>query len=470
MYDVAIIGGGPGGYVGAIRAAQLGLRVAVVELDRVGGTCLNRGCIPTKAMVRSAEMYQDTLHASEYGVLAGEVSLDLAAVVARKDRVVESLTSGVIQLFRSNGVDLYQGRGDIPGPGAVNISLNDGGKEQLKTANIIIATGSKPQMPPVPSDQWGLTIDSTDALSPSRVPGELLVIGGGVLGIEFACIYSAFGSKVTCIKRSPLILPPIDPELSQRLMILLKRKGITITTGIFMRSIEALPGGRKVLHAEERKGEQTREVSFEADEILVAMGRVPNHGGLDLDSLGIEYGRGGIKTDARLRTSAPGIYAIGDVCGRYWLMPVASAEGVVAAEDIAGQGKDIDYRAIPQCVFSMPEVASVGMSEKEARDEGREVKISKFPFSANGRAMAMGETEGLVKIVAGAGGEILGLHILGPRATDLVHEGSIAIALGAKAHDLANILLHAHPTLSEAIMEAAHGIDGQPIHLATRRR
>jgi len=456
--------------VAAIRAAQRGLRTAVVEMDRVGGTCLNRGCIPTKAMVRSAELYCEVQHLSEFGIRAGDVSLDIAAVVARKDRVVEALTSGVARLFRSYGVELFEGQGSVPAPGQVEVSLPGGTVERLAARSIIIATGSRPQMPPVPEEQWAHTIDSTQALSPSEVPRDLLVIGGGVLGIEFACIYSAFGSNVTCIKRSPLILPPIDPELSQRLMILLRRRGITISTGIYMREIEALPGGRKVLRAEERKGDAAREVTFEADEILVAMGRVPHFGGIDLDGLGIEHARGGIKTDSHMRTSVPGIFAVGDVCGRYWLAPVASAEGVVAAENIAGHDVEIDYRVIPQCVFSMPEVASVGLSEKEAVSAGREVRVSKFPFSANGRAVAMGETEGLVKIVAAQDGEILGLHVLGPRATDLVHEGSIAIALGGKACDLANILLHAHPTLSEAILEAAHGIDGQPIHLAGRRR
>lgn len=470
MYDAIVIGGGPGGYVAAIRAAQLGCRTALVEMDRVGGTCLNRGCIPTKTLVRSAELFQEMKHASSFGIKAGSVELDLAAVVERKDAVVRNLTGGVDTLLRSNGVDSFAGRARITAPGEVTVQLNAGGEEKLAARNIIIATGSLPQMPPLPEAQWVETIDSTDALSPTEIPGDLLIIGGGVLGIEFACIYNAFGSRVTCVKRSPGILPPIDPELSQRLLPMLKRKGINVSTGIFMKSIESRPGGRKALVAEERKGDSIQEVSFEADQILVAMGRVPNFGGLDLDGLGIAYDRGGIKTDGRMRTTVPGIYAIGDVCGRYWLAPVASAEGVVAADNIAGHDVEIDYKAIPQCVFSIPEVASVGLTEKEAKDAGTEIKVSKFPFSANGRAMAMGETEGLVKMVAGADGKLLGLHILGPRATDLIHEGSIAISLGATAEDMSNILLHAHPTLSEAVMEAAHGIHSQPIHLATRRR
>jgi dihydrolipoamide dehydrogenase len=470
MHDVVVIGGGPGGYVAAIRAAQNGLRTALVEMDRVGGTCLNRGCIPTKAMVKSAELYQEMLHAAEFGLRATDLAVDMPAVIARKDRIVETLTGGVAGLLRANAVDLIAGKASIPAPGSVTVELTGGGVQDLVTRNIIIATGSRTQMPPVPEDQWAHTIDSTDALSMQHIPRELLVIGGGVLGIEFACIYNAFGSRVTCVKRTPGIIPEADPELAQRLAILLKRRGININTGIYIKRIEGLPGGRKALVAEERKGDQSQEVRFEADEILVAMGRIPNFGGIDLDALGIEWTPKGIRTDERMQTNVRGIYAIGDVCGRYYLAFVASAEGMVAADAIAGRDAKIDYRIVPQCVFSMPEIASVGITEKEAKDAGREVKISKFPFSANGRALALGETDGLVKVIADQGGAVIGVHVLGPRATDLVLQAGQLMALGAKAHDIADPLLHGHPTLSEAFMEAAHGIDSQPIHLATRRR
>ncbi len=470
MYDAIVIGGGPGGYVAAIRAAQNGLKTALVEMDRVGGTCLNRGCIPTKAMVRSAEVLLDARHGADYGVNASDVSLDLPGVVARKDKIVLNLTNGVGQLLKANGVDFYDGKASIPKPGVVAVALRDGGYETLETKNIVIATGSNAQMPPVPQEQWKNTIDSTDALSLQEVPKDLLVIGGGVLGIEFACIYNAFGSNVTCIKRSPGILPEADPELAQRLAILLKRKGININTGIYMKEINALPNGRKELVAEERKGEQTKEVRFEADQILVAMGRVPNFGGIDLAGLGIAHDRKGIKVNERMQTNVPGIYAIGDVCGLFWLAYVASAEGIVAADVIAGHDVRIDYSIVPQCVFSIPEIASVGITEKEAKDAGRDVRVSKFPFSANGRAMALGETDGLVKVVADPDGKVVGVHVLGPRATDLVLQAAQLMSLGVTAEHIANPMLHGHPTLSEAFMEAAHGIDSQPIHLATRRR
>lgn len=470
MYDVIVIGGGPGGYVAAIRAAQNGLKTALVEMDRVGGTCLNRGCIPTKALVRSAEVLLDAQRGEEFGIKIDGVELDLPAVIARKDKIVTTLTTGVGQLLRSNGVDFFDGKASIPAPGTVTVALRDGGNEALATKNIIIATGSGPQMPPVPQEQWVHTIDSTDALSLQEVPKDLLVIGGGVLGIEFACVYAAFGSNVTCIKRSPGIIPEADPELAQRLAILLRRKGINISTGIYMKSITELPDGRKRLTADERKGEETREVTFDADKILVAMGRVPNFGGLDLAGLGIEHDRKGIKTDEQMRTNIPGIYAIGDVCGRYYLAFVASAEGIVAADVIAGHPVKIDYRIIPQCVFSIPEIASVGITEKEAKDAGIEFKVSKFPFSANGRAMALGETDGLVKVMADGTGKVIGVHVMGPRATDIVLQAGQLMALGITAEQMADPMLHGHPTLSEALMEAAHGIDSLPIHLATRRR
>jgi len=470
MYDVVVIGGGPGGYVAAIRAAQNGLRTALVEMDRVGGTCLNRGCIPTKAMVKSAELYQEVLHAASFGIRAEGAAVDLPAVIARKDKIVETLTGGVEQLLRSYGAELISGRASVPEPTRVVVDLNEGGQQTLETRNIIIATGSKTQMPPVPQEQWVHTIDSTDALSLQEIPEEMLIIGGGVLGIEFACIYNAFGTKVTCIKRSPGILPEVDPELSQRLAVLLRRKGINITTGIYMKSIGELPGGRKVLIAEQRQGDKTEEVRFEADKILVAMGREPNFGGLDLDALGIEWDRKGIKINDRLETNVPGIYAIGDVCGRYYLAYVASAEGIVAADVIAGKDVRMDYSIVPSCVFSIPEVASVGITEKEAKDAGQTIKVSKFPFSANGRAMALGETDGLVKVIADESGKVIGVHVMGPRATDLVLQGGQLMATGITAHAMADPLLHGHPTLSEALMEAAHGIDSQPIHLAARRR
>jgi dihydrolipoamide dehydrogenase len=461
VYDVIIIGSGPGGYVAALRAAQLGGKVAVVEADRLGGTCLNRGCIPTKALVRSATALVEAQRLSDFGVRTGGVELDLPAAMAHKERTVAQLVGGVEKLLSSAGVEVFRGRGQLLAPGRVEVT-GQGDRVRLEGRNVIIATGSRPQLPPVPPASLEHTISSDQALALERVPETMVVIGGGVLGVEFACIWNAFGSKIEMVKRSPLILPPVDEEISRRLMAILRRKGIKVNSGLYIKEITA-SGDQKRLLADTKDGSR---VSFEADLVLVAMGRVPDFGGLDLDGLGIAYGKDGISTDEFMRTSVPGVYAIGDVVGRTYLAPVASAEGMVAVEHIFGRPRPMSYAVIPNCVFSLPEVAGVGLKEQEARERGYEVKVSKFPFTANGRAVAMGETEGLVKLVGERGsGRLLGMHIMGAHADDLIHEGAVALALGAKAQDLAE-LVHAHPTLPEAVMEAAHGLTGQALHLA----
>jgi len=466
MYDVVVIGSGPGGYVAAIRGAQLGGKVAVVEGNKLGGCCLNRGCIPTKALVRSAEVYLTVTRGAEFGTNAREVSFDLKIAMARKTRVVEQLVSGVERLFSSNKVELVKGWASVPGPGRVVVKRDDGAALELETENIILATGASQQKPPVSRESLALTISSDDALELDHVPKTMLVIGGGVLGVEFACIYNAWGTKVDIIKRSPVILPPIDEEIARRLMVVLRRKGITVNSGMYIKEIVETDDGERLVRCDTRDGGK---VEYKAEVVLVAMGMVPDFGGMELDKLGVEYDGKGIKTDPRMRTSVPGIYAIGDVVGKYYLAPVASAEGIVAMENIFGHGAEMDYTVVPGCVFSIPEAASVGLKEAEAREAGIPVKVSKFPFSANGRAVAMGETEGVVKIVADErDGRLLGMHIMGPHADDLIHEGAVALKMKATARDLAD-MIHAHPTLPEAIMEASHGIGGQPIHLARVR-
>ncbi|MEW6031274.1 MAG: dihydrolipoyl dehydrogenase [Bacillota bacterium] len=471
MYDLVVIGAGPGGYVAALRAAQLGARVGVVERDRVGGCCLNRGCIPTKSLVRSAEVYTTAREAASYGTrISGEVTLDLPAVMARKREVIAQLVGGVERLFTAAGVTVHRGTAAVPAPGKVTVAHPDGGGESLEARFILLATGSRPQLPPVPEADLAHTISSDDALELESVPSSMLIIGGGVLGVEFACIYHAFGSEVRMIKRTPLLLPPVDEEISRRLAPVLKRRGIQVSTGVFIKRIEPTSAGKVVVCDTADGGE----VRFEAETVLVAMGRVPDFGGLDLDALGVEHDRKGVKVDARMRTTVPGVYAIGDVVGRTYLASVASAEGLVAVEDMFGEGRDMDYRVVPGVVFSTPECASVGLKEKEALEAasagGREIKVSKFPFSANGKAVAMGETDGLVKLVADkATGEILGMHVMGPHASDLIHEGAVAVQARMTGEDLARIVF-AHPTLSEAVMEAAHGVRGEPIHIAATRR
>ncbi|HHY94429.1 MAG TPA: FAD-dependent oxidoreductase, partial [Firmicutes bacterium] len=375
------------------------------------------------------------------------------------------LVGGVEMLFRSHGVTLVRGEARMSAPGVVEVKLPDGGTEVLSARHVIVATGSQPENPPIPSEQLALCLGSDDALEPDHVPESMLIIGGGVLGVEFACLYRAFGCKVDMVKRSPLILPPVDEELSRRMMAILRRQGITVHTGIYIQGVEEKDGGRR-LTARTKEGQ---DVSFEAEVVLVAMGRTPDFGGLDLDTLGVKYDRKGIKVGAHMATDVPGIWAIGDVVGRTYLASVASAEGLVAVDSILGEPREMDYLSAPYCVFSLPEIAGVGLTEKAAREAGRQVKVARFPFSANGRAQALGETEGLVKVVAEEGsGKILGLHVLGSGADLLVHEGAVAIKMGATARDVAEIA-HAHPTLAETVMEAAEGAAGQSIHLAKVR-
>jgi dihydrolipoamide dehydrogenase len=475
MFDLVVIGAGPGGYVAALRAAQLGAKVAVIERDKLGGCCLNRGCIPTKALVRSAEVFTTAQEAETFGTrIAGgksAVSVDMAAVMARKAQVVAQLVGGVERLLAGAEVAVYRGAASVPGPGKVAVTGPDGGTETLQTRYVLLATGSQPLQPPVPEEDLALTIGSDEALELEAVPSSMLLIGGGVLGVEFACIYHAFGSKIRMIKRTPNLLPAVDEEIAKRLAMSLKKRGMEVNVGVFIKRIEKSSAG-KVVICDTADG---NEVRFEADTVMVAMGRRPDFGGLDLGAMGVEHDRKGIKVDARMKTSAPDVYAVGDVVGKTYLASVASAEGLVAAEDMFAEPKrDMDYRVVPGVVFSNPECASVGLEEKDAREQaaqtGREIAVSKFPFSANGKAIALGETEGLVKFVADkATGEVLGMHVLGPHASDLIHEGAIALQAKLKGEDLARIVF-AHPTLSEVVMEAAHGISGQAIHMVTQRR
>jgi len=464
MFDAIIIGGGPGGYVAAIKGAQMGGKIALVEGHKIGGTCLNIGCIPTKALVHAATTYLNTKEAGKFGIETGEVKLNLRGVMAHKERTVKQLVSGVDMLLRGYGVAVYRGWAKVPAPGKVEVTYEDGSKEVLEAGNIVLATGSSQQLPPVSKESLAHTISSDDALELDHVPGRMLVIGGGVLGVEFACIWNAFGSTVDMVKRSPLILPPVDEEISRRLMPILKRKGITVHGGQFIKEIKE-EGGEKVLIADTKEG-GTQE--FRADTVLVAMGRVPSFGGIDLAGLGVAFDKKGIKTDERMATNVPGIWAIGDVVGRMYLAPVASTEGIVAIENILGRPATMDYSVVPSCVFSIPECASVGLKELEAKEKGFNVKVSKFPFSANGRAQAIGETDGLVKVIGDAGtGKILGAHILGPHADDLIHECALAMKAGLTASEVAD-MIHAHPTLPEAVLEAMHGVQGKPIHFLAR--
>jgi len=459
--DLVIIGGGPGGYVAAIKAAHLGLKTVLIEKDKLGGVCLNRGCIPTKALVSTAELLNNLQRAGEFGIQVKDYSIDFPAIMKRKEMITRRLSSGVEQLMKANQVRVIRGEGQIIEPGTVEVTDIAGQKEVIKTKNIIIATGSKVMRLPIPGIDSEGVITSDEALSLSELPSRMLIIGGGVVGIEFAGIFKALGVEITVVEMLPRILLPIDEEISRRLTQLLKRKGIEILTDCKVKDIRKNNRNLEVLIST-NNGEK----KIETEKVLLAAGRVPELGNIDVQGLGIELDKGAIKVDEKMRTNIPGIYAVGDVVGKIMLAHVASREGIVAVENISGKEVLMDYKVVPNCVFSMPEVASVGLTEEEAREENNNIKISKFPFMANGKALGMGEVEGMVKIIADADtSELLGFHILGVHASDLIAEGALGLSMEATAFEIVNTI-HAHPTLAEAIAEAAEGIIGKPIHLA----
>lgn len=456
QYDIAILGGGPGGYVAAIRAAQRGAKTVLIEKEALGGVCLNVGCIPTKTLLRSAQVYQDIVDAANFGVIVnGEVKLDWPTMLSRKNKVVQQLTSGVTQLLKANGVDVRHGYGVVQDK---NTIIVDG--EEIKTKNLIIATGSRPTILPITGLQEamdsGIAVDSTGALAFETIPERFIVVGGGVIGIEFAALFSTLGSKVTVLEKFS-ILNGLDSDIQSQMRRFLKRRGVEIFESADVQRFE----GSKVFV---EVGGEVRE--FAGDSILISLGRRPN---IDaVADLGLELDKGGIKTNAKLETNVPGVYAIGDVNGKQMLAHTASAEGIAAVENILGGSAEIDYNKIPACVYSFPEIAVVGLTEEQAKEQGYDVQTGMFPFAANGKALAEGQTEGFVKIVADKQyGEVLGIHIVGPNATDLIAEAANALQLESTLYDLAETV-HPHPTLSEAVMEAAHVALGQPIHVAKR--
>lgn len=458
--DVAIIGGGPGGYVAAIKAAHLGLKAVLIEKDKLGGVCLNRGCIPTKALVSTAELLNQLQRAKEFGIQVKEYSFDFPAIMKRKEMIAQRLSSGVGQLMKANQIRVIQGEGNILEPGVVEVINIEGKKELIKTENIIIATGSSVMKIPIPGLENEGVIDSDGALSLSELPTKMIIIGGGVIGIEFAGIFKAMGVEITVVEMLPRILLPIDEEISNRLTFILKRQGIKILTNGKVEGIEKTNQNLEVLISNP-EGKQR----LETEKVLLAAGRVPDFGNINVQKLGIELEGRAIKVDQKMRTNIPGIYAVGDVVGKIMLAHVAFREGIVAVENISGKEVLMDYKVVPNCVFSLPEVASVGLTEEEARKKYDQIKVSKFPYMANGKALGMGETEGMVKIIADSDtSELLGLHILGAHASDLIAEGTLALSMEATAEEIVNTI-HAHPTLAETIAEAAEGIIGRPIHL-----
>ncbi|HLN12686.1 MAG TPA: dihydrolipoyl dehydrogenase [bacterium] len=460
-FDLVIIGGGPAGYVGAIRASQLGLSTALVEREKVGGTCLHVGCIPTKVLLHTAELLEEMRVSSEMGIVTDGVRLDYPLVHKRKDRVVTTNFRGVEYLMRKHHIAMFHGTGRLAGPTRVHVSATDGSEVDLETKHILIATGSRPRSLPGVTIDNGRILDSTGALALPTVPKSIAILGAGAVGTEFASVFAAFGAEVTLIEFLPSILPLEDEEVAAVVAKALERRGVTVRTGTAVTGAAAAADGVTVTV---RVGDGTEE-SIRAEYALVAVGRVPLTDGLGLDAAGVQVGRGGIVVNAQMQTSAPTVYAAGDVIGGLLLAHVGSAEAEAAVEAIAGQhARTVDPLLMPRATYSIPQVASVGLTEKQAREAGREVSVGRFPFTANARAMILGQRDGLVKIVADRElGEILGVHLVGPQVTELLPEGVLGRALEATVLEIGQSV-HAHPTLSEAMAEAALGALGRAIH------
>ncbi|AKL85089.1 LpdV [Bacillus atrophaeus UCMB-5137] len=468
-YDVVILGGGTGGYVAAIRAAQLGLKTAVVEKGKLGGTCLHKGCIPSKALLRSAEVYKTSREAAQFGVETSDVSLDFEKVQHRKQEIVDKLANGVQHLMKKGKIDVYEGYGRIlgpsifsPMPGTISVERNNGeDNDMLIPKHIIIATGSKPRMLPGLEADGKYILTSDEALQLKELPESIIIVGGGVIGIEWASMLHDFGVKVTVIEYADRILPTEDKDISKEMQNLLAKKGIEIVTGskVLTDSFTKTDG---VSIQAEKDGET---VTYSAEKMLISVGRQANVEGIGLENTDIVTENGVISVNDTYQTKESHIYAIGDVIGGLQLAHVASREGIIAAEHIAGlEPLPLNPAFVPKCIYSNPEAASVGLTEEEAKQNGYQTKIGKFPFMAIGKALVHGETDGFVKIVADADtDDILGVHMIGPHVTDMISEAGLAKVLDASPWEIGHTI-HPHPSLSEAIGEAALAADGKAIH------
>jgi len=464
-YDVTVIGGGPAGYVAAIRAAQLGLKVAVVEREHMGGICLNWGCIPSKALLRNAEIAELLHRGKEFGFSFDNLKLDYAVAQKRSRQVSDRLVKGVQFLMKKNKIDVYQGNGTLKSPNtievksapdapAVNGQKFDG---VLDVKNIIIAAGARASLiPGVPIDGQSI-ITYRQALELTEAPKSVAVVGTGPIGLEFSYVFRAYGAEVTLIEMLPTVAPLEDEEVSAELAKAFTKMGIKIMTGTKVESISKVDGGVEV-----KAGGQT----IKADKALIAIGTTPNTENVGLETLGIKVERRAIVVDGKYRTNVPNVYAIGDVNGKLMLAHVGSAQGIVAAEAIAGHNPpDLDYLALPRCTYCVPQIASMGLTEKQAKEQGHTLKVGKFPFQPNGKALGLGENYGFVKVIADAKyGEILGVHMIGPEVTELLPEWALARNAELTPNEVARSV-HAHPTLGEVMMEAAHAVEGQAIHI-----
>ncbi|MBE3576937.1 MAG: dihydrolipoyl dehydrogenase [Limnochordales bacterium] len=482
-FDLIVIGGGPSGYVAAIHAAELGAKVALIEKANLGGTCLNAGCIPTKVLVRSAEVLETTRRAAEFGVVInGPISFSWEKVQARRAEVVRTLVEGLTRLVRGHGIEIINGEGRLlpAGSGAdqrpvveVRSSAAAAGeaagesgeaRRRLVASNVILALGSVPARIPVPGLDAAGVIGSDEALALDRPPARLAIVGGGVIGVEFASIYRSFGSEVTIIEMMPTLLPVADEEISKRLALSFKRRGIRVETGASLTEVTGSAGNFTLRFERNGKAEEVQ-----AETILVAVGRRPNLAGLEEAGVEIESGR--VRVNDRQQTSRPHVYAVGDVTGGTMLAHAAFMQGMVAAENALG-GKAQFHHPVPAAVFSAPEVAWVGATEEELKKNGTPYQLVKLPFAAVGKAQVLGETEGMIKLIGEAGdpgaARLLGAHLIGPNATELVHEYTLALQNGLTIKQVAETI-HAHPTLSEAVVESAHLFLGMPVHVAPAR-
>src|ERR671919_1097492 len=456
-FDVVVVGTGPGGYVGAIRCAQLGLTVATVEDDRPGGVCLNWGCIPTKALLRNAEVLHLVESADRFGIKVDNVRADYAEAIKRSRGVADRMAKGVEFLFRKNKIALFSGTGALTSKTTVEVR-GAAGTETLEAGRgVILATGSQPKSLPGVSIDEKLVISSNGAVRNETRPASIIVIGAGAVGMEFADVYAAYGSQVTVLEALQRVLPVEDEEVSTLLSRLFGRRNITLKTGVKVSTVK--PGGPGAVV-------ETDGGRLEAEQVLMAVGRGARTAGIGLEAVGIQLERGFVKVAPTMETSVKGVYAIGDMAGGPLLAHKAMAEGVIAAEAIAGQHpRPLDYGNVPSCTYCRPQVASIGLSEAKAKDNGRDVTVGKFPFTASGKAVALGETDGFVKVVADkATGEILGVHIVGPEATEIIHEFAVGRTLEATLEEIMHTV-HAHPTLSEAALEATLAALGQAIHI-----
>ena len=456
MKDIIVIGGGPGGYVAAIRAAQLGAKTVVIENDSFGGTCLNRGCIPTKTLYRTAELLNNLKHINEFGIDVSQYSLNVEKVQERKSNIIKTLVTGVETLLKGNGVEIVRGTGYLQDKNTVKVVTSEG-EQIIEGKNIIIATGSQAEIPNIEGIDNKNVITSDDILEFKKVPKKLAILGGGVIGMEFASIFNAMGSEVTVIVARDSILYDVDREISKRYTVMAKKSGIKIQT---LTSVKKITGEDEITLLCDSKN---KEIEIKTNMVLVAKGRKANFQGLDLEKLGIEYDKKKIKVDKSYETSLKGVYAIGDVNGICLLAHAASHQGVQAVEHIL-LNRECEKLVVPECIFTFPEIASAGITEEEAKKLEIPYIKNKFLFGANGKALALGEGEGFVKAICNKeDNTILGIHIMGPHASDLIHEGVLAISKNMKVSDFKDVI-HAHPTLGEAFYEAVLGLNKEAIH------